>query len=117
MQIVLKPAGERDDNAQDIIRRLGESLHGLAGIRVFMQAVQDLSIDDRVSRTQYQMTLSDPDRTRLTQWVPKLVRELQSLPQVAAVADDLQSSGLQTTLVIKRSEASSVAKECVSKCK
>src|SRR3546814_823556 len=69
MQIVLKPAGERDDNAQDIIRRLGESLHGLAGIRVFMQAVQDLSIDDRVSRTHYQKIGRASCRERVCQYV------------------------------------------------
>jgi multidrug efflux pump len=106
MQIALKPSGERSDNAQEIIRRLGRSLRKIPDIQVYMQAVQDLSIDDRVSRTQYQMTLSDPDGTQLAEWVPKVVERLKSLPEVADVADDLQDGGLQATLVINRDAAS-----------
>lgn len=105
MQIALKPVGQRSDDAQAVIARLGKSLNKLTGIQVFMQPVQDLSIDDQVSRTQYQMTLSDPDGAQLAQWVPKVVRKLQSLPQLADVTDNLQSGGLQTTLVINRDAA------------
>jgi multidrug efflux pump len=106
MQIALKPTSERSDNAQTIIRRLGQNLKSVPEIEVFMQPVQDLSVDDHVSRTQYQMSLSDPNHQVLTEWVPKLVRKLQELPQLVDVTDDLQSAGLQTTLLIDRDAAS-----------
>jgi multidrug efflux pump len=105
MQIALKPVGQRSEDAQAIIARLGGKLKKLSGIQVFMQPVQDLSIDDQISRTQYQMTLSDPDGTQLAQWIPKVVDTLQSLPQLADVTDNLQSNGLQTDLIINRDAA------------
>ncbi|MBV6306419.1 multidrug efflux RND transporter permease subunit [Candidimonas humi] len=105
MQIALKPTSERSDNAAEVIRRLNQTLAGVPGIKVYMQPVQDLTIDDRVSRTQYQMTLSDPDGAVLSEWVPKVVSKLQTLPQLEDVADDLQNGGLQTTLVIDRDAA------------
>jgi len=105
MQIALKPVSERSDNAQAIIERLGSQLKKLPDIQVFMQPVQDLSVEDRVSRTQYQMTLSDPDSANLVEWVPKLVAALNQLPQLSDVADDLQSNGLQTVLSIDRDAA------------
>jgi len=105
MQIALTPIAERDDNASQIIRRLGERLRDVPGVQVFMQPVQDLSIDDRVSRTQYQMTLSDPDRLVLLEWVPRIEAKLRELPELADVANDQQSGGLQTTLKIDRDAA------------
>lgn len=105
MQIALKPLAERTDNAQTIIRRLEGRLASLQDIDVFMQPVQDLSIDDRVSRSQYQMTLSDPDQSVLEQWVPRFEDALQQLPELRDVTHDLQSRGLQTMLNIDRDAA------------
>ncbi len=105
MQIALKPLGERGANAQTIIDRLAEDLAGLPDIQVFMQPVQDLTVEDRVSRTQYQMTLSDPDHGILLEWTPRLVDALRQVPGLRDVVDDLQGRGLQTTLVIDRDAA------------
>lgn len=105
MQIALKPLAERDDDAQTIIRRLGADLQSLTDIQVFMQPVQDLTVDDRVSRSQYQMTLSEPDHGVLLAWTPRLVDALQALPQLTDVVDDLQADGMQTTLAIDRDAA------------
>ncbi|MGB6104272.1 MAG: MdtB/MuxB family multidrug efflux RND transporter permease subunit [Pusillimonas sp.] len=105
MQIALKPIGERGDNARVIIERLGDALSSLPDIQVFMQPVQDLTVDDRVSRTQYQMTLSDPDHAILLEWTPRLVEALNEVPALRDVVDDLQSSGLQTTVLIDRDAA------------
>jgi len=105
MQIALKPLGERGADARSIIDRLGEDLAALPDIQVFMQPVQDLTVDDRVSRTQYQMTLSDPDHGVLLEWTPRLVQALRQVPGLRDVVDDLQGSGLQTTLVIDRDAA------------
>src|SRR5690606_29335415 len=105
MQIALKPLGERGADAQAIIDRLDSDLAGLPDIQVFMQPVQDLTVDDRVSRTQYQMTLSDPDHGVLLEWTPRLVDALHQVPGLRDVVDDLQGNGLQTTLVIDRDAA------------
>lgn len=105
MQIALKPITERSANAQTIIRRLGQELKSLSDIQVFMQPVQDLTVDDRISRTQYQMTLSEPDHATLLAWTPKLVDALRGLPQLEDVVDDLQGDGLQTVLAIDRDAA------------
>ncbi|RTZ41751.1 multidrug efflux RND transporter permease subunit [Candidimonas sp. SYP-B2681] len=105
LQIALKPVTERDANAQTIIDRLGQELESLPDIKVFMQPVQDLTVDDRVSRSQYQMTLSEPDHGVLLKWTPKLVDALRRLPQLSGVVDDLQGSGLQTMLTIDRDAA------------
>ena len=105
MQIALTPLAQRSANAQEVIQRLQEDLKGLSGLEVFMQPVQDLTIDDRVSRTQYQMTISDPDMETLREWVPRLVEKLQRLPELAEVTDDLQLDGLETRLLIDRDAA------------
>ena len=105
MQIALKPSTERSANAQTIIRRLSEDLKSLSGIQVFMQPVQDLTVDDRISRTQYQLTLSEPDHATLLAWTPQLVDALQNLPELEDVVSDLQGDGLQTVLVIDRDAA------------
>jgi|TARA_A100001391_G_scaffold204944_1_gene202586 multidrug efflux pump len=105
MQIALTPLAQRSANAQEIIQRLQQDLNDLSGLEVFMQPVQDLTIDDRVSRTQYQMTVSDPDMGTLREWVPRLVEQLQSLPELAEVTDDLQLGGLETRLLIDRDAA------------
>ncbi|MDV5097057.1 MdtB/MuxB family multidrug efflux RND transporter permease subunit [Pseudomonas sp. LSJ-87] len=104
--INLKPHGERDVTASEVINRLQPQLDRLVGIRLFMQPVQDLSIEDRVSRTQYQFSLSSPDADLLAQWSGKLVQALQQRPELADVASDLQDKGLQVYLVIDRDMAS-----------
>ncbi|WP_288441463.1 MdtB/MuxB family multidrug efflux RND transporter permease subunit [uncultured Pseudomonas sp.] len=104
--INLKPHGERDVTAGEVISRLQPQLDKLVGIRLFMQPVQDLSIEDRVSRTQYQFSLSSPDADLLAQWSGKLVQALQQRPQLQDVASDLQDKGLQVYLVIDRDMAS-----------
>ncbi|MGK0151570.1 MdtB/MuxB family multidrug efflux RND transporter permease subunit [Pseudomonas putida] len=104
--INLKPHGERDVTATEVINRLQPQVDRLVGIRLFMQPVQDLSIEDRVSRTQYQFSLSSPDADLLAQWSGKLVQALQQRPELADVASDLQDKGLQVYLVIDRDMAS-----------
>jgi len=105
MQIALKPLNTRSDTAHTVIQRLSAALGQVPGIQVYMQPVQDLTVEDRVSRTQFQMTLSDPDQAKLVQWVPRFVDALHTLPQLRDVADDLQSNGLQTVLQIDRDAA------------
>jgi multidrug efflux pump len=105
MLINLKPKGTRDDLAT-VLARLGDRAHGVPGISLFLQPSQDLTIDDRVSRTQYQFTLQDPDINNLSTWVPRLVAKLQSMPQLADVASDLQDQGLVAYVQIDRDAAS-----------
>jgi multidrug efflux pump len=106
MQINLKPHDERKASASDIIRRLGPKLEGIENINLLMQPVQDITVDDRVSRTQYQYSLEDADAAELNSWAPKLVDKLRTLPELRDVASDQQTEGLQTTLVIDRDTAS-----------
>ena len=106
MLINLKPHSERSDSATEVIARLQPQLDKLAGIRLFMQPVQDLTIEDRVSRTQYQFSLSSPDAEMLSTWSQKLVTALSNQPELADVASDLQDKGLQVYLVIDRDAAS-----------
>ncbi|MFA5487589.1 MAG: multidrug efflux RND transporter permease subunit [Candidimonas sp.] len=105
MQIALKPVTERDATAGEIIRRLGADLAALPDIQVYMQPVQDLTVDDQVSRTQYQMVLSEPDRAVLSTWIPKFVQALQERPELTDVVADLQQGGLQLMLDIDRDAA------------
>lgn len=106
MLINLKPHGERPDSAPEIIQRLREAAQDVPGIRLYMQPVQELTIEDRVSRTQFQFTLTSPNEALLHAWVPKLVAHLQSLPALADVASDLQNQGLQAFLDLDRDAAS-----------
>ena len=105
MLINLKPLKVRGIDATSVIRRLQPQLAQVEGIALYMQPVQDLSIEDRVSRTQYQFTLEDADGNNLSIWVPKLVERLRALPQLADVASDLQDQGLQAYVDIDRSTA------------
>ncbi len=104
--INLKPLAERRLDATEIIRRLQPRVDRLEGIRLFMQPVQDLTVEDRVSRTQYQYSLEDPDIKELSTWAPRLVTALQALPELRDVSSDQQNQGLQTSLTIDRSTAS-----------
>src|SRR5690554_5388255 len=105
MQIALKPVAERDAGAMQIIERLGQQLTGEPDMQVFMQPVQDLTVDDQVSRTQYQMTLSSPDLSVLQQWTPEFINAMQALPELTDVVGDLQDGGLQTILTVDRDAA------------
>lgn len=106
IQINLKPLEERRESAVDVIRRLQPALTSVKGITLFMQPIQDLSVETRVSRTQYQYSLEDPDAIELQEWAPKFVAKLQSLPELQDVASDQQSSGLQARVIINRDTAS-----------
>ncbi len=100
--INLKPIEERKISATDLIRRLQKSLEGVKGITLYMQPVQDLTVDDTVSRTQYQYTLEDPNSDELNTWAPKVVEALSALPQLRDVGSDEQAQGAQATLTIDR---------------
>jgi multidrug efflux pump len=103
--INLKPLDERKVSASQVIRRLQPELARVPGITLYMQPLQDLTIDDRVSRTQYQFTLEASDPKALSTWVPRMVERLAALPQLADVASDLQDQGLQVFLTIDRDTA------------
>ena len=105
MLINLKPLAKRDVTAVEVIRRLQPKLARVEGITLYMQPVQDLTIEDRVSRTQYQFSVEDADSEELSAWVPKLVERLRALPQLADVASDLQDQGLQAYVDIDRATA------------
>jgi multidrug efflux pump len=106
MLINLKPAEERGSGVADVIRRLQERLAAVDGATLYLQPVQDLSVESRVSRTQYQCTLESPDAEELVEWAPRFVACLQALPELADVASDQQEGGLQARLVIDRDSAS-----------
>ena len=106
MLINLKPLNERKVSASDVIRRLQPQLDEVQGITLYMQPVQDLTVEDRVSRTQFQYTLEDANADELNTWTKKLVDKLQALPQLSDVATDQQTLGSQAKLVIDRVTAS-----------
>ncbi len=103
--INLKPHGERDLTASQVIDRLRPELAKVPGIELYLQPVQDLSIEDRVSRTQFQFSLETPDSELLQEWTPRLVEALRERPELTDVASDLQSNGLQIYLDIDRDAA------------
>jgi multidrug efflux pump len=106
IQINLKPRDDRADDASAIIRRLQPELAKVDGITLYMQPVQDLTVEDRVSRTQFQYSIEDADAQELAQWTPKLVEKLRTLPQLRDVATDQLDGGLQTKITIDRDTAS-----------
>jgi multidrug efflux pump len=106
MSINLKPLEVRKINASDVIRRLQTKLQNVQGIQLFMQPVQNITVDDRVSRTQYQFTLEDPDPNELSDWTSRFVAQLKKLPDLEDVATDEQPGGLAVSLVIDRPTAS-----------
>ena len=101
----LKPHGERSQSATEIISELEQQGQAITGIKGWFQAVQELSIEDRVSRTQYQFTLSTPEHEVLSQWLPELLSALQQRPELSEVAHDLQYEGLQAYIDIDRTAA------------
>ena len=106
ISINLKPHSERNLSASQVMRRLSSSLAKVNGIQLFMQPVQNITVDDRVSRTQYQYTLEDPDVDELNLWTSRFVAKLKNLPQLEDVATDQQTGGLAVTLAIDRVTAS-----------
>ncbi len=106
IQINLKPHDERKSTATEIIRRLQPELTRVKDITLYMQPVQDLTVEDRVSRTQYQYSMEDADSRELSVWATQLVGELRKLPSMRDVATDQQNGGLKAELVIDRDTAS-----------
>jgi multidrug efflux pump len=106
MSINLKPLNQRSLSASDVIRRLKSKLDQVRGIDLFMQPVQNITVDDRVSRTQYQYTLEDPDPNELNDWTNRFIARLKQLPELEDVASDQQVGGLAVFLVIDRATAS-----------
>ena len=108
IQIHLKAMEERKTSAPDIIRRLQTRLEKVEGITLFMQPAQDLTVEDRVSRTQFQYTLEDPDQAELNSWTAKLMAKLQTIPELRDLATDQQLSGLAASLIVDRVTASRI---------
>jgi len=106
IQVNLKPLADRKISASDVIRRLQPQLDKVDGVTLFMQPVQDLTVEDRVSRTQFQYSLEDVDGKELNTWVPKFLERLKGLPQLRDVASDSLASGLLLNIVIDRDSAS-----------
>jgi len=106
MSINLKPLDQRKISAADLIRRLNSKVNQVQGIQLFMEPVQNITVDDRVSRTQYQFTLEDPDANELNDWTNRFVTRLKKLPELEDVATDQQLGGLAVSLVIDRVTAS-----------
>jgi multidrug efflux pump len=106
MSINLKPLDQRKISASDLIRRLKPRLDRVQGIQLFMQPVQNITVDDRVSRTQYQYTLEDANADELNAWTDRFVDRLKQLPELEDIATDQQLGGLAVSLVIDRVTAS-----------
>jgi multidrug efflux pump len=104
--ITLKPHDSRNLNATAVIRRLQSEVSGVAGITLYMQPAQDLTIDSTISRAPYHFVLEDANPTEFVTWVPRLVQQLSQLPQLSDVASDLQQQGEAVNLVIDRPTAS-----------
>jgi len=106
ISINLKPLSDRSARAPEILRRLQQSVSSVPGITLYMQPVQDITVDTTVSRTQYQFVLQSPSMTDLTTWVPQLMDKLRALPELTDLASDLQTQGRQVYLQIDRAAAS-----------
>ena len=106
LQINLKPRDERSASASEIIRRLQPNVSQIPGMILYMQPVQDITVENRISRTQYQYTLEDANAKELADYVPKLLQRLQQIPQLRDVASDQGSGSLEADLVVDRNTAS-----------
>ena len=104
--ISLKPLDQRDTNSADIIQRLQKKITKIPGISLFLQPVQDITLDDRLSRTQYQYSLSSPNTNQLNQWSTSLVSQLQSQKYLSDVTSDQENAALQTNIHFDRNTAS-----------
>ena len=105
MLINLKPKSERED-INTVMNRLQDTVADIPGMTLYLQPVQDISIDSRSSRTQYQFTLQANSQKDLSEWTPKLVEQLRQIPELTDVASDLQENGLQAYVNINRDTAS-----------
>jgi multidrug efflux pump len=106
IQITLKPLEQRDgSSAVDVIRRLEPKVAQVPGITLYLQPVQDLTVEDRISRTQYQYSLDSPNKETLDQWIPPLLAKLKTIPELRDVATDQQNGGVGIQLVIDRDTA------------
>jgi hydrophobe/amphiphile efflux-1 (HAE1) family protein len=103
--IQLKPHNQRDVSADEVIRRLDAKLQSIQGIRAYLQAAQDINLGARLSKTQYQYTLTDVDQDELNAWASKLFKALQTLPELSDVATDQANTGRQLNLEINRDTA------------
>jgi multidrug efflux pump len=106
MSINLKPLDQRSISAANLIRRLNQRVGRVEGIQLFMEPVQDITVDDRVSRTQYQYALEDPNANELNDWTNRFIARLKQLPELEDVATDQQPGGLAVYLTIDRVTAS-----------
>lgn len=106
IQINLKPHHDREETIQQVMTRLAEKASAIDGIELFLQPVQDLSVDTRVSRTQYQYSLESANPGELDIWIPRLVDRLRDLPELRDVASDQANAGKEALLVIDRDTAS-----------
>jgi multidrug efflux pump len=106
LSITLKPLDQRHAGATDIIRRLQPKLQQVQGIDLYLEPVQNITVDDRVSRTQYQYTLEDPDTNELNEWTGRFIAQLNQLPELVNVATDQQPGGHAIYLNIDRVTAS-----------
>jgi len=106
VQVNLKPKDQRSDDVSAIIKRLQQELSGVEGITLYMQPVQDLTVEDRISRTQYQFSLEDADPEELKVWTSRLMTKLKTLPQLRDVATDQQNQSAVVNVVIDRDTAS-----------
>ena len=104
--INLKPFNQRNDDVQAVIARLHRNLANVSGIALYLQPVQDLTLENQISRTQYQFTLQAVDLGQLSLWTQRLLGQMRQLPQLSDVASDLQDQGLQAYITIDRSTAS-----------
>ncbi|KAB0668454.1 MdtB/MuxB family multidrug efflux RND transporter permease subunit [Oryzomonas sagensis] len=105
IMINLKPLAERDASASEVVRRLQADTSGVAGIKLFMQPVQDLTVDARVSRTQFQYTLEDPNTDELKALAPKVIEAMKARPELLDVSSDQQDQGARVVLDIDRNTA------------
>jgi multidrug efflux pump len=105
VQINLKPLKQRDGNATDIIRRLQPQLSSVAGVTLFMQPVQDLTVEDRISRIQFQYTLEDPSSEELNTYAPRLLEKFRQLPELSDAASDQEDRGIQAKVIYNRDTA------------
>jgi multidrug efflux pump len=106
LSITLKSRDHRKASADEIIRRLKPRLAAVEGIDAYLQSVQDLQIDSRVGRTQFQYTLEDATAKELAQWAPQMLEKMRTLPELRDVASDQQTTGLQMSITIDRDTAS-----------
>jgi hydrophobe/amphiphile efflux-1 (HAE1) family protein len=105
MYITLKPWNQRSDNAFQVIDRLDRKMAAVSGIRLFLQAIQDVRVGGRISRTEYQYTLQDANQDELNTWAPKVLDKLRGLPQLADVTSDQEIAGTTETLTYDRDQA------------